>query len=102
MQETKHVVGVPAAGLAGESESSECKCEHPPGAAETDPGSHSSRPTARPCDLGRSPSQFDSDDQLLEICQSEVRVSWFKVRVCCLGVSCGRVSLIRLIRLIFL
>lgn len=28
----------------------------------------------RPCDQGRSPSQLDRDDQLLEICQSKVRV----------------------------
>lgn len=64
---------------------SSCKCKHPPGAAETDPASHSSRPTVRPCDLGRSPSQFDSDDQLLEICHSKVRVrvSWVKVGVYC-------------------
>lgn len=96
MQETKHVVhrwAGPAAGLGCERE---CKCRHPPGAAETGPARHWSRPTVRPCDLGRSPSQFDSEDQLLEVCQSKVgvQVSWF--RVCCVRVDGGRVSLIRL------
>lgn len=88
---------MPAVGLSCERE-----CKHPPGVAETDPTSHLSRLTVRPCDLGRSPSQFDRDDQLLEVCQSKVmlRVSWFKVIVYCLRVcarvSCVRVSLIML------
>lgn len=60
-----------AVGLGCESERN---CKHPPGEAETGPVSRWSRPTVRPCDQGRSPLQFDRDDQLLEICQSKVRV----------------------------